>query len=345
MSSAGYIPRNRLVGLPAELRLAHEYCYFLHDSCARLLVECERIGAHSVTINFRNLKDAAVFEQFKGDPIGALRAAGYERHAKRVILNNISVAMLADSLHHVFEALKCLEKRKPVVSLNLLRKPLTDSLLYFSWMLADEAEFYSAFANGAESISQKTIGNFRRRLFENAISQTLMDGVIDADYLEAGLFDAKNPAGLYGLFQHAVHLVTVQRLEIKTSPENFNFIFKDFDARDVHAIIYGTLPGVLLYFSHVVFALFDRIAKISAAAKEEFLVRSVFALPLIYPSSEIGDIVRALDERTGPVSCGCSARIAVSRHNAARLILTERIRCGTCGRVSPMDLDWTLKGK
>ena len=40
--------------------------------------------------------------------------------------------MVSDCLHHVYKALRCLEKRKVIVALNLLRKPLTDKFLYLS---------------------------------------------------------------------------------------------------------------------------------------------------------------------------------------------------------------------
>ena len=53
--------------------------------------------------------------------------------------------MVSDCLHHLYEALCCMEKRKVIVAHNLLRKPLTDNLMYLSWMLGDEDAFYAAF--------------------------------------------------------------------------------------------------------------------------------------------------------------------------------------------------------
>ena len=39
-------PRNRLRWIPQDLQLAHEYCFFLHDECVRLLAEYEAVRAH-----------------------------------------------------------------------------------------------------------------------------------------------------------------------------------------------------------------------------------------------------------------------------------------------------------
>jgi hypothetical protein len=147
-NSVHLIPRNRLGWIPKHLRLAHEYCFFLHDESARILVEYEVAQAHVVTVKFRNKTELRLFNERadKEDPITAMRAGGYETQARRVILNKITMALVSDCQHHIYEPLRCLEKRKVIVALNLLRKPLTDSLLYLSWMLSDEDRFYHAFA-------------------------------------------------------------------------------------------------------------------------------------------------------------------------------------------------------
>src|SRR5262245_60249943 len=112
--SVHLIPRNRLGWIPSRLRLAHEYCFFLHDESARILVEYEGAEAHIVSFKFRNKAEAKRFNEraAKEDPVAAMRAAGYEAEARRVILNQITMAMVSDCLHHIYEALRCLEKRK-----------------------------------------------------------------------------------------------------------------------------------------------------------------------------------------------------------------------------------------
>jgi hypothetical protein len=58
--------------------------------------------------------------------------------------------------------LQCLEKRKSVVALNLLRKPLMDSQVYLSWMLGDEDAFYEAFTSvDPEALTPRRLGHRR----------------------------------------------------------------------------------------------------------------------------------------------------------------------------------------
>ena len=119
----------------------------------------------------------------------------------------------------------------------MLRKPLLDNLMYFTWMVADEDGFHLAFTSGDPAkITQKVLGNRRSELMQAAIEETGLSAVVRIEDLHSIIFDVSNPDGLYGLFQHAVHLVTVDRIEIKTSPENFNFIFNQ------HNMLHGFHP-------------------------------------------------------------------------------------------------------
>lgn len=143
-TAIGNIPRNRLKNIPPKLRASHEYCYFLHDQCVHVLKEYLAAEANLVTVKFKSKINAAQFQKIAAseDTIAALRKTGYSKEAKRVILNQITIAMVSDCLHHIYEALRCFEKRKSVVAFNLLRKPLKDNLIYLTWMLGDEDDFY-----------------------------------------------------------------------------------------------------------------------------------------------------------------------------------------------------------
>src|SRR3546814_2540245 len=77
-----------------------------------------------------------------------MRDLRYTQQARKLVLNQVTMALVSDCLHHIYEALICIEKRKIVVAFNLLRKPLKDSLLQLSWMFGDENAFYDAFTSG-----------------------------------------------------------------------------------------------------------------------------------------------------------------------------------------------------
>ena len=60
-------------------------------------------------------------------------------------INTITIGMVSDCLHHIYEALRCMERRKVVVAFNLLRKPLKvaalRALMYqLTWQRAVAAE-------------------------------------------------------------------------------------------------------------------------------------------------------------------------------------------------------------
>jgi len=314
MRRIGLIPRKRLQNIPPELRAKHEYCFFLHDQCLRALKEYEHNKAHHVSVEFSSKLTAAQFENLAAeDPIEALQATGYPNEAKRVILNHITMAMISDFLHHVFEAFKCLEKRKIIVALNLLRKPLKDNLLYLSWMLADENDFYNDFTLGdPEKLTPKKVGKQRVDIFAKAAAKTDISHLIDASVLNFLLYDKKNPDGFEILFQHAVHLVTVERLELRTSPENFNFIFKDPSDADIYLSIYNWMPYIMLCLTHVIMGLFDKIHPMDEGARVATLVRTVVGFGLVekYESSFALEIVAdALPEHIGCNFCQFKLRL------------------------------------
>lgn len=339
------IPSQRLKWLPKNVRLAHEYCFFLHDEFTRILVEYEAAEAHIVSFRFSDDTEREKFERLakKQDVVAALRALDRHSEARRVILNTITMAMVSDCAHHIYEGLCCLEKRKVVPAFNLLRKPLLDNLTYLSWMVADEDEFYAAFTSGDQTkMTQKTIGNRRKDIFEKAIEKSDLKGIIDAEEIISGIFDAANHNGLYLFFQHAVHLITVERIELKTSPENFNFIFKNPADDDVYELLYATLPTVLLYMTHLILALYQRVKPIDPGARKALLFRSDNAYRLLHYEGGASALARTIsDTLSSQVKCtACGTPLKVTCHNAARLFLSDSFRCTRCRRISPFPLSW-----
>ena len=335
----------RLKLLPIHLRISHEYCFFLHDEFARMLVEYGSVKADRVTIQFENKAQGSRFRKIarERDTLAAMRELGLDAEVRQVILNNITMAMISDCAHHIYEALRCLEKRKIIPAFNLLRKPLIDSLTYFSWMVADEDSFYAAFVSGDPTkITTKVIGNRRADYFKAAILKTGLGQIISAERVISLIFDQGNNVGLYGLFQHAVHLVTVERIEIKTSPENFNFIFKNPLDDDIYEIVYSALPTLLLYTTHVALTLFERIKVMDAGAKNAFVFRSINGFRFLNYDGGAAELAKIMsDTLPSQIKCSkCGAALKVTQHNVARILLTDSFRCTNCKRVCPFPLSW-----
>lgn len=345
--ASNLISPNRLRHLPVETRLAHEYCFFLHDECTRMLVEYETARAHHVNVRFKDKAETRKFSKIAkaNDAIAALRALDRGSEARRVVLNHITMALVSDCAHHLYESLRCFEKRKIVPAFNLLRKPLLDNLMYLSWMAADEDDFYTAFSSGDPArITQKIIGNRRKEIIAKALGTTELAGIVEANDIVSIIFDSRNESGLYGFFQHAVHLVTIDRIEVKTSPENFNFIFKNPFDDDVYEVLYALLPTVLLYMTHVVVALFDRIKPMDAGTREALVFRSVNGYRFLQSEESAAILADTMGRVLSPLfKCKtCGTALKVTLHNTARLLLTDTFRCTRCGRISPFPLSWIV---
>lgn len=340
-----FIAPKRLKMLPTEVRFAHEYCFFLHDECVRMLVEYEAANAHKVSIPFRNDAEKRRFAEIAQtqDAVSAVRALNRPSEARRIVLNTVTMAMVSDCMHHIYESLRCFEKRKFVPAFNLLRKPLLDNLMYLSWMVADEDDFHAAFISGdPKRITQKVLGNRRQAIIDAALDKTALVGIVDPKAIHFHVFDAGNSEGLYGLFQHAVHLVTVDRLEIRTSPENFNFIFSHPLNDELYVALYQMLPTVLLYLAHVIMALFERIKATDPGSQKSLVFRTVNAYRLLQSKEHAKVVTAALGHGLSKrVQCPvCSTSLRVTRHNAARLLLTDQYRCSRCQRVSAYPFSW-----
>jgi len=339
------ISANRLQWIPKKLRLAHEYCFFLHDEIARMLIEYEAADAPTISFTFASKSQARRFEALakKHDALTAMRELGLHSEARRVVLNHITMAMVSDCVHHIYESLRCFEKRKFIPGFNLLGKPLLDSLMYFSWIVADEDGFYSAFAAGDPAkLTQKVLGNRRKEILAPAISKTELANVVASEDLISIIYDSGNPDGLYGLFQHAVHLITAERIEIKTSPENFNFIFKNPGEDDIYEALYVTLPTVLLYLAHVILALYERIQPPTPGARKAFVFRTVNAYRFLHQEGGRAALAEVMGEAFSPhIKCpGCATPLKVTEYNAMRLLLTESFRCTHCRHNQPFPLSW-----
>lgn len=347
--SVHLIPRNRLGWIPGDLRLAHEYCFFLHDEAVRLLVQYEAAKANVVTVKFRNKAEAMRFNQLAGkeNTISAMRAIGYEAETRRVILNQITMAMVSDCLHHLYEALRCLEKRKVVVALNLLRKPLTDNLLYLSWMLGDEDGFYDAFTTRSpKGITASILKGRRAEILSNALAKTEVADVLRSEFIDRTLFEQANESGFQKLFQHAVHLITAQRVELETTPENFNFIFKKYTDDDLYELIYYALPHMLLYLSHVIMCLFEQITPPEAGGKRAFHARSILGLYLVEGGENEAHALERVASLVNDVLCpDCDSSLKVTSHNAGRLLMTESFRCTACRRVQLFPFSWLFESE
>ena len=142
------------------------------------------------------------------------------------------------------------------------------------------------------------------------------------------------------LFQHAVHLITVERVEFQTSPESFNFIFKNYTDDDTYELIYGALPHIMLYLSHVILGLFARIAEPEKGGKTAFYMQSTLGALLVDGGESAIEAVRILEPLTQVTCDNCGDPLKLTPHNAGRLVLTQKFRCTSCRRIQAFPFAW-----
>ena len=337
MRRVGLIPLKRLKQLPETERPKHEFCFFLHDECVRAFKEYAETDAYSVKVEFKRTTDANRFAEIAdgSDTIEALQKLGYDNAARKVILNTVTMAMVSDCLLHIYEALTCLERRKVVVALNLLRKPLKDSLLYLMWMYSNPDEFYDEFMKGKpEELSQTKLGNIREDLFSDAIRKLDAHSIFDAQSLNEIIFNRKNPDSLEGYFQHAVHLITVKYDVTRTAPQNFNFIFKSPEDDDIYETIYRYLPYILCFLSYLIIELLDEVGSMDKGAKLAFRTRALLGMYLIEETEYSYSIQILRDTFRDDMVCpNCRSNLKITRYNALKILLTETFRCTNCRQI------------
>ena len=344
MRRVGFIPLKRLKQIPELERPKHEFCFFLHDECVRAFEEYAETDAYSVKVEFKRTTDANRFAEIANgsDTLEALQKLGYGNAARKVILNTVTMAIVSDCLLHVYEALTCLERRKVVVALNLLRKPLKDSLLYLMWMYSRPDEFYDEFMKGnPEELSQTRLGNIRESLFLDAIRKLDANAIFDAKSLNEIIFDRNNPDGLEGYFQHAVHLVTVKYDVTRTAPQNFNFIFKSPADDDIYETIYRYLPYILCFLSYIIIELLDEVKSMDKGAKLAFRIRALLGMHLIEDTKYNYSIQVLKDTLGSDIVCpNCRADMKITRYNATKILLTETFRCANCRQIHSLPFSY-----
>lgn len=101
-------PRNFI---PEEYKFAHEYCFFLHDMLADIIIvgEQEKIFHHSFQI--KSADDAEQIKKRSGEDLATwMENNGYVEEFREANRRHICVALLSDFCQFVFEALDCSRK-------------------------------------------------------------------------------------------------------------------------------------------------------------------------------------------------------------------------------------------
>jgi len=257
---------------PDQFIFAHKYCTNILQLLTNLLRAAEDANLFSVNINLASADDGdKLAANGQKDLIDNMLTMGYTKEVDDLLFRAPIPALLADMIEFIHESLDCSRRAWLIPSYALLRKPLKESLFYFESMLADKPAFLNAFrsdkwyhfsAAGAQSFSnhrEKMSKEERIELISKAMGKTQAGNWVDAEFIADIRYDRKLSFCLAEEFDIANHLVTSYR-GIRTSSENFNFIFSGAKERySQWRHLYNTLPILMFHMYQVVFSLIESI--------------------------------------------------------------------------------------
>jgi len=328
--------------LPTQYRFAHEYAFALHDELASFVRRIERERLTSVELTLRPEHSLAQVSRLAGEELfDWLEAHDYPEIVGQMAFRACIHALLGDSCHYLYEALRCSEKAKLTVSFTLLRKPLRENLLYLEYLLYDPNKFLRAFwDHGPQHVAVETLLGRRGKvpiIISGAVARTLHPKLFDPAFLFQLRYDPAQHYSYDALWTKAVHLVTNKK-GAATESKNLNFIFSDQEARlDQWRHLYATLPLLLFYMVDVATSLLVFMGANDPISPELLLKRDLgFILWGRDPARASEGKPRP---RQAPMAFECSkCRCPIpwdwSRYRAA--FEGHGLRCTRCGRSWPL---------
>jgi hypothetical protein len=294
MKPLGLMDVERLSLIPVRFRAHHEFCFHLHDTMVAVLQEARMHGIGDVEVTLEEEDQARAFQD---DPIASLLENGKRDDAKRIVLNQVTIALYSDLLHFLYEGLTALAKRKFSVAFALLRKPLKESMMFASWVCADEEDFFDRLLRSpADHMEEKDLPESRRLdLLRAAVSNLPLTSISDAQLIYDIVFNRKLDSGLAPLFDKAMHLVTSRGRLYRTEELNLNFIFKNPGENDLFEIIYPRLAYVSLYILSLQITLFSRMRSINESFTQWVLTSALGAYHALFANGH-SPLVNALNK-------------------------------------------------
>ena len=344
MDTTGYIGIDRLAAIPIKYWKMHEFCFFMHDSMAQLLVECQSSGAHNVVADALQNVLSERQEDLDGlDVLDFLKKTDVELYRQHIV-GQVVVALTSDMLHFMYECLVCFEKRKFSVGFALLRKPLKEHLLYLSWILADETDFIARFESKNYETLNKVTKERRIEIYQKAIEKLAMPDAFDAGLIWDIIYSKNHSNGFDPVCQRATHLITSMGELLRTEDYSFNFIFEDSSEDHYYEFLYSKFPYLLIFITQIVFEAFNRISAINERTFSQFLIVTMGSYEALFLKSRPRGVISMIKRYLEPLlTCThCDAPLKITKKNAPLLFLAENIHCVNCGLLAEVPLHWLL---
>lgn len=343
MTHLGLLDPDRLALLPVEYWPHHEFCFYLHDQMAELLVQYESSGAHEWVVKaFDHAKKEHGIPNADIDILSILRQNELVPFYRHHIVSHLVFGLTTDMLHFLYEALICFEKRKFAVAFSLLRKPLKENLLFLSWLLGAEDDFIARFEKDNYTTLNGLDAPRRQEILSAAIARLSTKEAFAAELLEGMIFSKTHDHSFEPIWQRATHLITSQGVALRTEDLNINFIFHDTFSDDLYEALYRNLPYVMLYAIQVALECFARVLPSNEHTTSHLLLVSMGAYECLFDGRKRSGVTTMLRRHLKPfLKCiHCKAPTKLTRTNAIGMYLRELVECQKCGLATPMPLYW-----
>lgn len=344
MDTIGVLDLDRLAMLSPKHWKAHEFCYFLHDSMLRALIEYEQSGAHNwVAEAFKKaLIDHPIEDDF--EILDFLKKHNLTKPYKHHIRSHLALGLTADMLHFLFEALQAFEKRKFAVGWALLRKPLKENLLFLCWMLSSEDEFIQRF----ESDNYRTLNGISKEkqleIFEGAIKQLPSREAFSNDALWNIIYSKNHASGFEPSWQRATHLITSKGDLLKTEDYSLNLIFEIPTSDHHHDLLYDKLPYLMIFTTSVALECFNRVLRMNEHTYNHATVVSMGCYEALFMDDRNPPLVRALNKGFKEfLTCiHCKSAMKITKANAPAMYIRDQLKCNKCGLESAFPFYWLM---
>lgn len=337
------IDSERLQNVPTEFQEQHSFCFWLHDMILDVMRQAEAARIADVKIEFKDEDEVRSFSA-ADDPVIFCLENGRVDTVKRIVMNQVVIPLYADALHFVHEGLRALEKRKYAVAFALFRKPLKYSLMFVTWIFADEEDFFQRMrTEPADSFDDRKLTSERRReLLQRAIAGLDYNTFLDADLIYGMAFDRNNARGLAQYFDKAAHLVT-SHPAMRTENLNLNFIFKNPKDTDVYEGVYALLAYLLIYLLLLEVATIGRMAQVPSWYKKWLITASMSIHEGLFLEGSTNMIDHVNEVWHELLACVlCKSPLSITRENALRFFACERISCPKCKTEQQFPLFWIM---
>lgn len=331
--------------MPRDAIPRHEFCFWLHDQCAALLLEASSSGQiadwhQAVSEALKDIPDEIEHDEI----LCTLAEIGGTISVPMKI--DIFAAVLSDTLQFICEAMRALEERKFNVAFALLRKPLTENMLILTRLVSDDDAFIQSFADG--TLQQKQLTNIdnstRISIFDEAISKIPIQSPFSGQLLNDIIFSKSMPNGLQIRMQQATHLITTRHSSLLTPKLGINRIFSDQNG-DENYSVYDTLPVLLLFILQLTIHKFSIYFAINKRGLNEILIRAMGIFGNMYEgrldafSRALNNILRDFFECEW-----CNDGNAKIRKNySADFYLNDQIYCTNCGKHSHTPFTYLIR--